>query len=54
MSPSNNEPHTARASALLALLLLVPAPAVGTALAMAVDATQGTWIGQGAYLLTKL
>ncbi len=54
MPPTNDETHKARASALLALVLLVPAPSVGTALAMSVDATQGTWIGQGAYLLSKL
>ncbi len=30
------------------------APSIGTALAMAVDATQGTWIGRGAYTLSKL
>jgi len=54
MSPSNVTPDTGRASALLALLLLVPAPSIGTALGMAVDATQGTWVGQGAYLLSKL
>jgi len=43
-----------RSSALLALLLLVPAPSIGTALAMSVDATQGTWIGQGVYTLSKV
>lgn len=43
-----------RRSAALALLLLVPAPSIGTALAMSVDATQGTWVGQGVYAFSKL
>ena len=39
--------------ALLALLLLVPAPSVGVMLAMVIDSTQGTMIGKGAYFLSK-
>ena len=51
---STDRLSTSRAYALLALLLLVPAPSIGTALAMWVQTTQGTWVGQGAYLLSKL
>lgn len=51
---TDTERRSGRASALTALLLLVPAPSIGTALAMSVDATQGTWVGQGVYVLSKL
>jgi hypothetical protein len=44
----------ARRLALVALLLLVPAPSVGVALAMMLDSTQGTLVGQGAYVLSKV
>lgn len=54
MPASDGTKLSPRASALLALLLLVPAPSIGTALAMSVGATQGTWFGQGAYTLSKL
>ncbi len=61
MSPPQgaaNTTHAERASrrskALAALLLLVPTPSIGAALAMSIDATQGTWVGQGAYTLSKL
>lgn len=40
--------------ALLALLLLVPAPSIGVVLAMMIDSTQGTLIGKGAYTLSKI
>jgi len=40
--------------ALLALLLLVPAPSIGVALAMMLESTRGTLIGQGAYVLSKV
>lgn len=51
---STDRMRGSRASALFALLLLVPAPSVGTALAMSVEMTQGTWLGQGAYALSKI
>jgi len=54
MPTADPAPDNPRSSALLALLLLVPAPSIGTALAMSVDATQGTWIGQGVYTLSKV
>jgi len=47
-------PNEPRNRALLALLLLVPVPSIGTALAMSFAATQGTAIGQGAYALSKV
>ena len=43
-----------RHPAWLALLLLVPAPSIGAALAMSVEATRGTLLGQGAYACSKL
>lgn len=36
------------------MLLLVPAPSIGTALAMGFDATQGTALGQSAYAFSKV
>ena len=54
MSARHAETTQSRTTALLALLLLVPAPSIGTALAMTVDATQGTSFGQGAYALSKV
>jgi membrane protease YdiL (CAAX protease family) len=47
-----NEPH--RASPLIALLLLVPAPSIGVLLAMNLEATAGTTIGKAAYALAKV
>ena len=43
-----------RISALIALLLLIPAPTIGTVLAMHLEITRGTWIGQGVYGLSKV
>ncbi len=40
--------------ALLALLLLVPAPSLGVALSMMIDGTQGTTLGKAAYFLSKV
>ncbi len=40
--------------AILALLLLVPAPSLGVALSMMIDGTQGTTLGKGAYFLSKV
>ena len=51
---SRDRVRSSRASALFALLLLVPAPSIGTALAMSLEMTQGTWLGQGAYALSKM
>lgn len=46
--------RSVRLKALLALILLVPAPSIGVVLAMMLDATQGTLIGKGAYFLSKV
>jgi len=46
------EPH--RGLPWLALTLLVPAPSIGVALAMAVPATTGTHIGSAAYAFAKV
>ncbi|MCH7573426.1 MAG: hypothetical protein IH891_10985, partial [Planctomycetes bacterium] len=40
--------------AILALLLLVPAPSLGVALSMMIDGTQGTTLGKAAYFLSKV
>lgn len=40
--------------ALLALLLLVPAPSLGVALSMMIDGTQGTTLGKAAYFMSKI
>ncbi len=43
-----------RLKALVALLLLVPAPSFGVALSMMIDGTRGTLVGQAAYALSKV
>lgn len=46
--------HPPRRLALIALLLLVPAPSLGVAAAMVLEATSGTTLGKAAYVAAKL
>lgn len=51
--PGQTAGRRGRLLALLALLLLVPAPTVGVMLSMVIESTQGTMLGKGAYFLSK-
>ena len=53
MLTCDDDVRQSRGGSLLALLLLVPAPSIGTTLAMQVPATEGMWIGQGVYFFAK-
>ncbi|CAM2005046.1 CPBP family intramembrane glutamic endopeptidase [Acanthopleuribacter pedis] len=52
--PSPNLPSASPRLALLALLILVPMPSIGTAGAMVFEATAGTPLGQALYSLAKV
>ena len=52
--PGKAPDHREKKLALLALLLLVPAPSLGVALSMMIDGTQGTTLGKASYFLSKV